>query len=279
VSATGAAPTPHGFAVDEELSSELPLWREVFAGLDWLLLRASLVCYGYGVPPGDGSAVVTIPGFLGSDVYLLELRAWLRRIGYAAYPSGIGLNAHCPNLLQPKLVGTIERAAEDTGRRVHLVGHSLGGVLARSTAVQRPDLVASVVTLGSPIRGVRVHPLVSRTRDLVKRLVVDGDPGEPRPADCYTCRCRCEFLTSLGQVLPRAVRQLALYTRRDGVVAWELCTTGDPRHDREVGGTHNGLGMNAAVFQAVAEFLADRRDAAAPAPRAAEDVNDWRNPC
>ena len=50
----------------------MPIWRESLAGLDWLALRTSPVFYGCGVPRGDGAGVVLVPGFLGTDWYLLE---------------------------------------------------------------------------------------------------------------------------------------------------------------------------------------------------------------
>lgn len=97
------------------------------------MLHASPVYWGLGVPHGDGSAVIIIPGFLGTDLYLMELHAWLKRIGYRPYFSGIGVNAECPNLLiQRRLNQTIKKALKDTGRKIHLIGHSLGGVIARS---------------------------------------------------------------------------------------------------------------------------------------------------
>ena len=67
--------------------------------MEVLLLHASPAYYGAGVPAGDGSGVVVIPGFLGTDLYLMEMYAWLARLGYKAYFSRIGLNAECPNLL------------------------------------------------------------------------------------------------------------------------------------------------------------------------------------
>ena len=114
-------------------------WTEALFAAEILLLHATPVYYGMGVPPGDGSAVVIIPGFLGTDLYLMELHGWLGRIGYRPYFSGIGLNADCPNLLiQRHLNETIARARVETGRKIHLIGHSLGGVIARSVAGQRP---------------------------------------------------------------------------------------------------------------------------------------------
>src|SRR3954452_10368426 len=78
---------------------EFPIWQEALFGIEILLLHASPIYYGFGAPRGDGSAVLVIPGFLSHAVYLVELYAWLQRIGYRAYYSGIGLNADCPNVL------------------------------------------------------------------------------------------------------------------------------------------------------------------------------------
>ena len=77
--------------------SNRPLWLETFAGLDWLALHSAPVYYGLGVPRGDGSAVIVIPGFLGTDHYLWEMNLWLRRMNYKPYMSGIGWNADCLN--------------------------------------------------------------------------------------------------------------------------------------------------------------------------------------
>src|SRR3989304_10137567 len=130
---------------DEEFESmALPLWREAFLGIDWLSLRASAVYRGIGVPRGDNSAVVVIPGFMGSDQYLGDLFSWLRRIGYQPYMSGIGRNAECPNVLAERLLETVERVYGETGGKGHLIGHSLGGVLARGAAPRRPRPGGSV---------------------------------------------------------------------------------------------------------------------------------------
>ena len=233
----------------------LPLWRELFTGYDWLLLHTSPVWFGLGVPAGDGSPVITIPGFLGTDTYLIELHAWLRRVGYTPYQSDIGLNAECPNLLQTRLIRTLERAHIETGRRVHLVGHSLGGVLARSTAALRPDLVSSVVTLASPFRGIRSHPVVLRTRDVVRTVIFGRPSGQLLPSDCYTGHCTCPFLVGLER-FPARVKELAVYTKADGIVDWRTCVTGDGTKDCEVLGTHIGLAFNAFVYRRLGEFLA-----------------------
>src|SRR5207245_1805089 len=146
-----------------------------------------------GRTSGDGSAVVIIPGFLGTDLYLMELHGWLGRIGYRPYFSGIGLNADCPNLLiQRHLNETIARARVETGRKIHLIGHSLGGVIARSVAGQRPRDVASVITLAAPFRGTVTNKTVLLAAEAV-RLRILQEHGQGVLPECYTGRCTCNF--------------------------------------------------------------------------------------
>jgi len=232
------------------------MWPEALFGIEMLLLRASPAYYGIGVPRGDNSGVVVIPGFLGTDAYLMDMYAWLQRLGYRAYFSGIGLNAECPNLLiKRRLNETINRALDETGRPIHLIGHSLGGIIARSAARQRPKDTASVITLGSPFRGTVVHSRVLRAAEMVRNQILDTHGPGVLP-DCYTGRCTCNFMDSLKRDLPDWIRQTAIYTKTDGVVDWQYCITDDPRVDVEVPGTHIGLAFNPAVYETIARRLA-----------------------
>jgi pimeloyl-ACP methyl ester carboxylesterase len=221
-----------------------------------LLLRAAPAYYGIGVPRGDGSGVLVIPGFLGTDLYLMEMYSWLRRIGYKPYFSGIGLNAECPNLLiKRRLNDTIDQARSETGRPVHLIGHSLGGIIARSAASQRPNEIASVITLGSPFRGTVVHSRVLKAAEIVRARILNTHGPGVLP-DCYTGRCTCNFLDSLKRDLPNTMLQTAIYTKTDGVVDWQYCITDDPTRDFEVPGTHIGLAFNPTVYDIIASRLA-----------------------
>jgi len=227
------------------------------------LLHASPVYWGLGVPHGDGSAVVIIPGFLGTDLYLMELHAWLKRIGYRPYFSGIGVNAECPNLLiQRRLNQTIEKALSDTGRKIHLIGHSLGGVIARSVAGERPRDVASVTTLVAPIRGTAANRTVLHAAEAV-RLRILQEHGRRVLPDCYTGRCTCNFLDSLRRKVPKQMIETAIYTRHDGIVDWRYCRTMDPKIDVEVSGTHIGMAFNPTAYSIVAERLAKAQTAEA----------------
>ncbi len=220
------------------------------------MLHATPIYYGFGVPRGDDSAVIIIPGFLGTDLYLMELYAWLGRIGYRPYFSGIGINADCPNLLiQRHVIETVERALRETGRPIHLIGHSLGGVIARSIAGQRPRDVASVITLASPIRGTVANRNVVHAADAI-RLRILQEHGEGVLPDCYTGRCTCNFIDSLRRKVPDSMLQTAIYTRDDGIVDWRYCRTRNPEIDFEVPGTHIGMAFNPSAYAVVAQRLA-----------------------
>ena len=244
-----ASPQPHPEA-------DTSLWSEAWFGAEVLLLHATPVYYGFGVPRGDGSGVVLIPGFLGTDLYLTELHGWLARIGYRPYFSGIGINADCPNLLiQRHVTETIERARRETGRKIHLIGHSLGGVIARSIAGGRPKDIASVITLASPIRGTVANRAVVRAAEAV-RLKILQEHGNGVLPHCYTGRCTCNFIDSLRRDVPDSMLQTAIYTLNDGIVDWRYCLTKNPEDDFEVAGTHIGMAFNAAAYSIVAERLA-----------------------
>lgn len=238
------------------MEAETSLWTEALLGAEILMLHLAPVYYGIGVPRGDGSGVVLIPGFLGTDAYLQQMHAWLRRIGYQPYFSGIGINAECPNLLiQRRLNGTIDQALAETGRKVHLIGHSLGGMIARSVTGQRPADVASVTTLAAPIRGTVANRAVLRAAEAV-RLHILNEHGRGVLPNCYTGQCTCNFLNSLRRSVPTSIVETAIYTRTDGVVDWRYCMTQDPEVDVEVPGTHIGMAFNPAAYSVVAERLA-----------------------
>jgi triacylglycerol lipase len=249
--------TPHTRYQADYVEADVTIWKEALFGAEILLLHASPIYYGLGIPHGDGAGVVLVPGFLGTDRYLKQLHSWLGRIGYHAYFSGIGLNAECPNLLiQHRLNENLERALEQTGRKIHLIGHSLGGIIARSVANQRPDAIASVITLGSPFRGTVAHRTVLNAAEAVrKRILQEHGPGVL--PHCYTGSCTCNFLSSLRRKMPRSIFETAIYTRQDGVVDWRYCITGNTEADFEVSGTHIGLAFNASVYTIIANRLAE----------------------
>lgn len=231
---------------------DLPFWKEIFAGVDYLRLKAAPVYYGIGVPHGNRAPVVLVPGFMGADFYLLEMYLWLKRIGYTPYFSKIGHNAKCPDMLTHRLLATVNRAFAETGQPVHIIGHSFGGVLARGVAYRKPERVASVIMLGSPFGGTRVNPWIMSMISQVQRYT---HKAHARNSDCYSMDCHCGFVATMRNSFPKCVPETAIYTKSDGVVGWESCLTADPANNFEVGGTHCGLAWNPTVYRRIAKRL------------------------
>jgi pimeloyl-ACP methyl ester carboxylesterase len=247
------------------------IWREALWGLDWLSLRLSPVYMGLGVPHGDGSPVVLVPGFLTTDAHLMEMHLWLRRIGYSSFLSGIGINADCILTLARRLERTVEEACREKERPVRLIGHSLGGFVARNVALRRPDIVTQLISLGSPIQAMEAHPAIMAAARFVGKRVERLQPQEPGTRRgsgiCLSNHCQC--LSESGEVPcpPPSVRRAAVYSRDDGLMPWRNCLEPEPSLNHEVGGTHIGLVFNPHVYRIVANLLAQAT--AARHPRAA----------
>jgi triacylglycerol lipase len=128
--------------------------------------------------------------------------------------------------------------------------------MACAIANQRPDDVASVITLASPFRGTVAHRSVLNAAESVRNQILRQHGSGVLPT-CYTGRCTCSFLDSLQRKTPKSVLETAIYTRNDGVVDWRYCVTGRPESDFEVPGTHIGLAFNPTVYTINAKRLAE----------------------
>lgn len=192
------------------------------------------------LPRGDGRPVLVLPGFAADNFSTLALRRYLTWLGHDARGWQRGRNGgDVPELIEGvgQEVGTL---AASRGP-VALVGWSLGGYLAREIARDRPDAVRRVITLGSPVVG---GPKYTAVAPLYQLRGADLDAIEAEVA------ARTER--------PLQVPVTALWSRNDGVVAWEACL--DPSGDTEeieVRTTHLGMGFSAEVYRVVAERLAE----------------------
>jgi triacylglycerol lipase len=232
-----------------------PLWRESRVGLEWAGLRRSAVFRGAGVPPGGGRGVLLIPGFLAGDGSLGTMTQWLRAAGYRTKRAGIRSNVSCSEVACTRLEERLECIAERTGQRVVIVGQSRGGVFAKALGARRPDLVAGVVTLGSPVVSqLAVHPVVLAPVGLLAALGSGPMPGLISWR-CLRGDCCARFRAALRGPFPPDVGYVAVYSRSDGIVDWRSCV--DPAAEAcvEVDASHCGMGLNAAVYRAVAGAL------------------------
>src|SRR5829696_7756276 len=138
-----------------------PLFLESRVPLETAALLRDPIFRGEGMRSAGGQPVLLIPGFLAGDDSLGLMTKWLRRTGHHTRSAGIRANVDCSGRTYDRLVERTEQLAERHGRRVVLIGQSRGGTFARVIAVDRPDLVSGIITLGSPLTSsFDVHPLV-----------------------------------------------------------------------------------------------------------------------
>lgn len=185
-----------------------------------------------------------LPGFVAGDMSTAPLRGLLSRLGHE--PTGWGLGRNLGPTAET-IDGMIRRLREEADRAegpIPLIGWSLGGIYARVLAQDHPDLVDQVISLGSPFN-----------------IGLD----EPTSVNGFwnTLAQRQTFVRDRGSldidVIP--VPSTAVFTRTDGVVAWQSCVQSEDERSEniEVRGSHCGLGYNLAVAYLIADRLTQNR--------------------
>jgi hypothetical protein len=188
-------------------------------------------------PRGAGDPVLLLPGFRSGPAVMEPLRRYLRWLGHDAHGWGLGINGGDVEALVPRVVTEVAATADRSGRPVGLVGWSLGGVIAREVARERPDVVARVVTYGTPVVGGPKYTIAASAypRSEVERIAAAVEEANRRPI---------------------TVPVTAIWTRRDGVVSWRACIDTSPQvRNVEVDSTHLGLGVDPDVWTVVAQSL------------------------
>lgn len=239
----------HAEVWPERSSRSLTAFKDIF--LQFTKLLHDPVYRGSKTPVGHGEPVLLIPGFLAGDWTLRLMAGWLNRLGYRAYLSGIDWNIDCPNRTVERLRWRVDHIFNETQSPLILLGHSLGGVLARFLGMNFPEKIRHIIALGSPIHPpLRVHPLllvVSRLLQPVRRARGDVAP------QCGSLQCTCRFSLVLSSS-PPGVGCTAVFSKQDGVVDWRCCL--DPYgENREVTGEHMSLIVNLQVYHIIAETL------------------------
>jgi dienelactone hydrolase len=189
------------------------------------------------VGPADATPVMVIPGFLATDRSTLGLQRALAEAGYRVTGWGLGVNRGATSDMLDRMTHAV--ADFGRGRPVVLVGWSLGGVYARELAKARPDLVAKVVTMGTPFSGNPRANNVWRLYELVAGHRVDSPP------------------VGVNVETKPPVPTIALWSRRDGVIA-PACARGLPEQsDRqvEVNCSHMGFAVSKQAWPAVIEAV------------------------
>ena len=222
------APPPRSRALNEALS-----WVE----FPRLLLNSPALL---AAPRGQGERVAVFPGFGAGDASTAALRQYLAYLGYEVSGWRMGRNGGDVPALIDMLTEGVAREYDRTGEALNLIGWSLGGYLAREVARELPHAVTQVITMGSPIV---------------------GGPKYTQVASAFGDSAMLDWIEreiELRDQTPLRVPVTAIYSKLDGVVAWEACI--DTKHDDvehiEVTTTHIGLGFNPDVYRIIARKLA-----------------------
>ena len=194
-------------------------------------------------PAGDGHRVIVFPGLSASDTSTVPLRTYLRGLGYVANGWNQNFNFGPRAGVLEDASQQITEAFEESGRKVSLIGWSLGGIYARELAKLLPHAVRCVITLGTPFSGSARSTNAWRVYELTRgrRAEREGQQFDlPSPPPMPTT---------------------SIYSRTDGVVAWQASLqsvkkTNPHTENIEVYASHIGLGLNPTTWWVVADRLA-----------------------
>jgi triacylglycerol lipase len=258
---------PDGFVGPQGMT---PLLREHRTVIEAGALLGHPVWRGTDVPHGHDLPVLLVPGFMVGDISLKLLSRWLHRKGYQPHRSQVRMNIGCTRALLARLESRLEHLAEHHRCRVAVVGQSLGGLLAKAVAIRRPELVAGIVSLGSPhLAPAAAHPLLLADVAVLAALHRIGLP-KVMGADCVRGSCATEAWHQLNRPFPAQVRFTSVYSRTDGVIDWRACL--DPAAEHvEVSSSHLGMAVHPGVYRIVGDRLGALAQATVqpplPAPR------------
>ena len=224
-------PAPSSWLIAMEFRA---LWELGAVLPAWPILR--------NAPAGDGHPVIVFPGLSASDGSTLPMRGFLESLGHdmSGWNQGYNFGPRA-GVLQAAKQQVID-TCQVTGKKVSLIGWSLGGIYARELAKELPDSVRSVISMGTPFAGShhstnawRLYELTSG-RDIHAEVAQFDLPAAP------------------------PVPTTSIYSRTDGIVAWpaslQLPSRTNPLTENlEVIASHIGLGLNPSTWWAVADRL------------------------
>lgn len=192
------------------------------------------------LPTGDGHPVLVFPGLGASDFSTAPLRSFLHERGYSVHAWKQGFNFGPRHGVLDACRERLRHLAERHRDKLSLIGWSLGGVYARELAKELPDKVRCVITLGTPFSG---HPRATNAWRFYE--FVSGQSVAENEA----------LVAQLRD--PPPVPTTSIYSRSDGVVAWQCSlNTGEAHTENiEVHASHVGMGMNPLALYAIADRL------------------------
>lgn len=206
-------------------------------------------------PHGDGHPVMVIPGFMSSDSFTQSLRRALALLGYDVYPWNQGTNQGLRDSTCEDLEQRVKEIAHITGRKVSLIGHSLGGIYVRAIAHRQAQYVRQIITLGSPFNASFESQGAETKGGALARAYERMNAGAENdilPRSDMMC-------------FPPPLPSTSVYSRSDGIIGWQHCLdiASEITENIRVPGSHTAMAHNPLVLYVIAHRLA-------------QPENDWR---
>ena len=207
----------------------------------------------FAMPPraasGDGHPVVIFPGLGADGTSVSILRAHCQELGYEAFDWGQGFNTGPRGELGPWLEDLADQISGELAKHekpATLIGWSIGGLYARELGKLLAPGLRQVITIATPFNGSADNNNASWLSSVLGGSAASVDPT-------WIERLR----------IPPPIPTTSIYSRSDGVVAWETCCHDKPSRlvqDIEVDGSHMGMGWNREVLNIVADRLGQDAD-------------------
>lgn len=245
-------------------------------------------------PYGNGSPAMVVPGFMTHDVTARDLGNFISSLGHAGKKWKGGLHLGISDYKLQHFSDRLKYVFRKHGERpVSLLGWSLGGVVSREMARRHPEMVAQVITMGSPFKAplnpdsthlkvafdcaTQIDQKIGATKEIIpeipaflKHQLGKGASFKDRmimgvayPVSCVTRMLKQpdvlidqEFALATTKPI-EGIPCTYIYTQNDGVVHWQTCIDdeNDLVQNIEVGTSHMGLGFDAAVRLIIADRL------------------------
>ncbi|NBX66788.1 MAG: alpha/beta fold hydrolase [Proteobacteria bacterium] len=199
-------------------------------------------------PSGKGEPVLVLPGLGAHDVTTYVLRQYLSIKGYKPYGWDYGVNLGPRKDVIHHITELLHTTYGRHRQKISLIGHSMGGLYARALAKTYPDLVARVITLGSPF-GLYANP--EATVGVVRWLFEALNPDSGTAHDPVLLK---------NMLVPPDMPTTSIFSKKDGVVHWTACLNPATEQSENIEilykASHCGLVMHPVVMALIAERLA-----------------------
>lgn len=219
--------------------AEVPrtIWTLITLPFHWWALS--------GVAKGDLRPLLFLPGFGTTDNSTLILRQYFSFLGYRVHGWELGRNlgAKTIGLHNELLIARLDDLYASERQPITLIGWSMGGIMARMIARVDPVKVRQVISLGAPFAG---NPFSNNLWQVYEQL------------SGHSLRHPVALAQIAQSKLPLPVPACSLYSKSDGVVAWQACLEPDEScaQNVEVHTPHCGFGFDPRVLREVAKMLA-----------------------